>query len=134
LKIKFNQLTNMNFKMDTKEKFTEITIFEPHLSANMTAELEELLIPILENPVKNVVLNLYEVTKLDEAAASKITSIQNQFYENSSSFVMCGIQPAVEQALDSSGLLQEMNITPTISEAWDIVQMEEIERELLDGF
>jgi len=26
-----------------------------------------------------------------------------------------------------------MNITPTESEAWDIIQMEEIERELLDG-
>jgi hypothetical protein len=26
-----------------------------------------------------------------------------------------------------------MNITPTESEAWDIVQMEEIERELLDS-
>jgi hypothetical protein len=25
-----------------------------------------------------------------------------------------------------------MNITPTESEAWDIVQMEEIERELMD--
>jgi hypothetical protein len=25
-----------------------------------------------------------------------------------------------------------MNVTPTESEAWDIVQMEEIERELLD--
>jgi hypothetical protein len=29
-------------------------------------------------------------------------------------------------------LLDLMNITPTESEAWDIVQMEEIERELLD--
>jgi len=27
-----------------------------------------------------------------------------------------------------------MNITPSESEAWDIVQMEEIERELLNGF
>jgi hypothetical protein len=26
-----------------------------------------------------------------------------------------------------------MNMTPTESEAWDIVQMEEIERELLDS-
>jgi hypothetical protein len=26
-----------------------------------------------------------------------------------------------------------MNVTPTESEAWDIVQMEEIERELLGG-
>ena len=29
--------------------------------------------------------------------------------------------------------LDTMNITPTESEAWDIVQMEEIERELLDS-
>jgi hypothetical protein len=26
-----------------------------------------------------------------------------------------------------------MNVTPTESEAWDIVQMEEVERELLNG-
>jgi hypothetical protein len=30
-------------------------------------------------------------------------------------------------------LLELMNVTPTESEAWDIVQMEEIERELLGG-
>ena len=28
--------------------------------------------------------------------------------------------------------LEQLNVTPTESEAWDIVQMEEIERELLD--
>ena len=30
-------------------------------------------------------------------------------------------------------MLEVMNVTPTESEAWDIVQMEEIERELMDG-
>ena len=34
--------------------------------------------------------------------------------------------------LDSSGLLEIMNTTPSESEAYDIVQMEEIERELLN--
>jgi hypothetical protein len=38
----------------------------------------------------------------------------------------------VERFLDSSNLLELMNVTPTESEAGDIVQMEEIERELLD--
>jgi len=36
--------------------------------------------------------------------------------------------------LEESGLLETMNIAPTLSEAWDILQMEEIERELLDGW
>jgi hypothetical protein len=35
--------------------------------------------------------------------------------------------------LEKEELLELMNITPTESEAWDIVQMEEIERELLDN-
>ena len=36
--------------------------------------------------------------------------------------------------MDDLELLEVMNVTPSESEAWDIVQMEEIERELLgDG-
>ena len=37
-----------------------------------------------------------------------------------------------EEKFNELELLEIMNITPTESEAWDIVQMEEIERELLD--
>ena len=47
------------------------------------------------------------------------------------SFVICSLQPAVQQLLDKKELLEVMNTTPSESEAWDIVQMEEIERELL---
>ncbi len=49
------------------------------------------------------------------------------------SFVICRLQKSVEDFLDQHELLEMMNVTPTESEAWDIVQMEEIERELLDG-
>jgi hypothetical protein len=40
---------------------------------------------------------------------------------------------SVEAFLEKEELLELMNATPTESEAWDIVQMEEIERELLDN-
>jgi hypothetical protein len=38
----------------------------------------------------------------------------------------------VEKSLEDNGLMEMMNVTPTESEAWDIVQMEELERELLN--
>jgi hypothetical protein len=38
----------------------------------------------------------------------------------------------VEDFLDTHDLLEMMNCTPTVSEAGDIVQMEEIERDMLD--
>jgi anti-anti-sigma regulatory factor len=82
--------------------------------------------------VKNVILNLKELQSLDELAAEKLVKLQQNFYEENSSFVVCEIQKPVEDFLDSVNLLEMMNTTPTESEAMDIVQMEEIEREFLN--
>lgn len=122
----------MNVKTDTKEKFHVITIAETEIAANMTAELEQSLKVHLQNNVKNVILNCRDIQSIDDAAAEAIVKIQQVFYEQNASFVVCRLQPAVEQSLDQSGLLEIMNVTPTESEAWDIIQMEEIERELMD--
>jgi anti-anti-sigma factor len=123
----------MLVKTDTKEKFHVITLPGPALSASMTEELGECLLPYLQNDVKNLVLKLKDIQSIDIAAAEKLVYIQQKFYENSSSFVICELQTPVEKFLDDNELLEIMNVTPTESEAWDIVQMEEIEREFLDG-
>jgi anti-anti-sigma factor len=122
----------MQVKTDTKEKFHAITVAERSLSATMTDEMADCLLPYLQNDVKNLVVILKDIESIDIAAAEKLVHIQQKFYENSASFVICELQPAVEDFLDKNELLEMMNVTPTQSEAWDIVQMEEIEREFLD--
>ncbi|RYY82308.1 MAG: STAS domain-containing protein [Chitinophagaceae bacterium] len=122
----------MEVKTSTKEKFTVITGMPSSLSETMTAELGSVLTSFLQQPVKNIVLDMHPVESIDEAAAEKLTKTQQDFYEAGASFVIFGLQPAVEARLDELELLELMNVTPTESEAWDIVQMEEIERELLD--
>ena len=121
----------MQVKIDTREKFHVITVQESDLSENMTEELQNCLLPFLKQEVKNLVLNLGDIQTMQVAAAECLVSIQQTFYENEASFVYCCLQPAVEEWLDQQGLLEIMNVTPTESEAWDIVQMEEIEREFL---
>ena len=123
----------MQVKIDTREKFHAITILEPVLAANMTEELEQCLLPVLEKDVKNVVLILKDIQTVEDAAAESLVRIQQAFYDNSASFVICELTPAVEKSLEDNSLLEMMNVTPTESEAWDIVQMEEVERELLNG-
>lgn len=129
----------LNVKTDTKEKFHAITVVDTTIPATMTDDLQNCLLPYLQNDaagtgnlVKNLVLILKNVTSIETAAAEKIVEIQQLFYENSASFVICELQQQVEDFLDQHELLELMNVTPTESEAWDIVQMEEIERELLD--
>jgi anti-anti-sigma factor len=121
----------MNVKIDTKEKFIVITPLEMALAANMTGELRDLLLAYLQKDIPHIVLNMSPVTTIDETAGEFLATIQQQFYENNCSFVICNLQEAVEKLLDEKELLELMNVTPSESEAWDIVQMEEIERELL---
>lgn len=120
----------MQFKTDTKEKFHVITVKETSLSASMTDDLTECLMPYLQKDVKNLVLVLKEVTTVELEVAKKLVALQHIFYEAGASFVICELQQAVEDQLDREELLELLNITPTESEAWDIVQMEEIEREM----
>lgn len=123
----------MEVKTDTKEKFHVITVENEHLTANMTQELSTLLASYLDKDNKNIVLRLDHVKSMDEESAEMLVKTQQQFYEGGASFVICEMAPEIETYLDGKDLLELMNVTPTESEAWDIVQMEEIERELLGG-
>ncbi|HEV3249736.1 MAG TPA: STAS domain-containing protein [Puia sp.] len=123
----------MRFKIDTREKFHAITIQESTLAANMTAEIDECLLVLLQNGVKNAILILKDIQNIDNAAAEVLVKIQQIFNENKASFVICELSKQVEKSLDEEGLLELLNITRTESEAKDMVQMEVLERELLDG-
>jgi len=123
----------MQVKIDTREKFHVITINQPTLAANMTAELDKRLLPLLQNDVKNVVLNLKDIKTMDIAAAEHLVKLQQNYYEQNASFVVCELQKQIEDMLERAELLEMMNVIPTESEAADIVMMEEIERDLLDG-
>ncbi len=121
----------MEVKTDTKEKFTVIRVETPEMSADMAAELTRQLEDLLKGSTRNVVFNLSGVKTITEEAAEKIVHSQQKFYETGASFVVCELPEEVENFLDKKNLLELMNVTPTESEAYDIVQMEEIEREFL---
>ena len=123
----------MKVKTDTKEKFHVISVETSNLSGNMAAELSTYLLKQLQSPTRNIVLNLKDLGSLDKEASERLVKVQQNFYEQNASFVICELRADVEEFLDKEDLLELMNITQTESEAWDIVQMEEIERELMEG-
>ena len=122
----------MEVKTDTKERFHVIRVETQEMSAIMADKLDSQLQELLKDTTKNVVLNLSGVKTMQEEAAEKLVRTQQKFYESGASFVVCEMPAELEEFLDSKALLELMNVTPTESEAYDIVQMEEIERELLD--
>lgn len=117
------------FKIDTKEKFTVITPVLDVVNDNIAADLWEACTKYLEQLPRNVVLNLSAVKTLEINAAGELASLQQRFYDNKASFVLCEVNETIKKTLNQEDLLDILNITPTESEAWDMVQMEEIERE-----
>ncbi len=120
----------MKFKIDTREKFTIITPDSDFTSDNLTAESKELLTSFLQHKT-NLVINLKNVVTVKENLVKELAAWQQQFYEQKVSFVLCELQLPVQAFINQLDLDSELNITPSETEAWDIVQMEEIERELL---
>ncbi len=123
----------MNVKIDTKEKFTVLTPQVDNISANMTAEIENFA-SYGTTEVPHLIINMSEVKEISNEGAIKLADVQQSFYEQDKSFVICCLQPRLEAIFEKEQLLDIMNITPTESEAWDIVQMEEIERELMEDW
>lgn len=122
----------MNVKIDTKDKFTEITVNEEHLPANMAEELSNLLLSFLDKKIPHVILNAAAIKGIDEEVITTLSNIKERFIEAEASLVLCNLQASVYKILDEAELADFLNITPTLSEAWDIVQLEEIERELFN--
>ncbi len=123
----------MQYKTEPKEKFTVIKLTDTILSSNLVPELTVLTNSILEKDPKNLVLDLSAVTNWDHAIIEQLVDAQQKYYDNNASFVICCLSSSLQDSLDATDFADMMNTTPTESEAWDIVQMEEIERELLDS-
>ncbi|MGN6531146.1 MAG: STAS domain-containing protein [Ginsengibacter sp.] len=121
----------MKVKIDTKEKMHVITLEEQKLTENMTGDFKKTILEFLNKPVSNVVVNFMNVQEIELSPANALVSVQQTFYDANHSIVFCNLDNSVSDYLDKNELLELLNVTPTESEAWDIVQMEEIEREFL---
>ena len=125
----------MSFKIDTKEKFTVITPQNPVFDANIAAQLWETATSgIQEGNPENIIVNLEAVSEASADAMNGLASLHQHLHANKKSFVVCNVQSPVLDVAKKEDIVENLNITPTESEAWDVVQMEEIERELMDDF
>ncbi|HEY0299483.1 MAG TPA: STAS domain-containing protein [Arachidicoccus sp.] len=121
----------MKIKVDTKEKFCVLRPTEAVFSVNMAEELTTIVTQRLQMPVKNVIIDFENVATAEKQALIELATLHQLAYKNNASFVLCSTHPEIKKLMEELDLTEALNITPTQSEAWDIVQMEEIEREFL---
>ena len=122
----------MKFKIDTKEKIVVFCPEEPVLGANLAEEFKAAVAGLPELEGRNLILDMTLVQKIDPPGVEAILTVYERMYDNNLSCAVTGLNNTLTATLKSAGG-DMLNLAPTMAEAIDLVMMEELERELLDG-
>ncbi|HAN17990.1 MAG: anti-anti-sigma factor [Bacteroidetes bacterium GWC2_33_15] len=111
----------MEFKIEKLEKYTLIQVMEEKLDTNVAPSLKSELVLISGKGEKNIILDLSNCRYCDSSGLSAIL-VANRLCKNANgTFVLTGLNEAVDRLITISQLDTVLNIAYSAEEAVDIV-------------
>ena len=112
----------MEFQIEKFENHTLIKVLEEKLDTHIAPTLKSELVLISGNGEKNIILDLKNCRYCDSSGLSAIL-VANRLCKNSSgTFVLTGLNDAVERLITISQLDTVLNITGTIEDAQKMIK------------
>jgi anti-anti-sigma factor len=120
----------MEITFEEKDKYVLVTVDSLKLDSKVSPELKSQFVFLNNNNHKNILLDLSKVKYCDSSGLSAIL-IGNRLCKNANgSFILFGLQENVMKLITISQLDTVLNITPTFTEALDLLYIEEVGREI----
>ncbi len=120
----------MNFEVTSHEGYIVIKSKVEKLDTLHAPELKSLLVYHHNEGNRNLVIDLAETRYCDSSGLSALLVANRLCRGSEGTFVLSGLQESVMKLITISQLHTVLNITPTVSEASDLIYMEEVERDL----
>jgi len=115
----------MEFKIEKLENYTLIQVQEEKLDTHIAPTLKSELILVSGNGEKNIILDLSNVRYCDSSGLSAIL-VANRLCKNANgTFVLTGLNEAVERLITISQLDTVLNITDTVEEGVKLIDSAE---------
>jgi anti-anti-sigma factor len=112
----------MEFKIDKKENHTLIKVLEEKLDTHIAPTLKSELVLVSGNGEKNIILDLSNCRYCDSSGLSAIL-VANRLCKNANgTFVLTGLNDAVERLITISQLDTVLNITGSVEEASEMIE------------
>lgn len=123
----------MSFEIEKKDKYTLIRSKVEKLDSTVSPLLKSELVVINNDGGRNIIMDLTDTRYCDSSGLSAIL-VGNRLCKNANgSFIVFGLQDSVKKLVTISQLDTILNITPSFTEAEDMLFMEEVERDILKG-
>jgi anti-sigma B factor antagonist len=120
----------MKFEIESKDKVIVVKTKVEKLDALHAPELKSELVILNKSGNKNIILDMSETRYCDSSGLSAVLVANRLCRDQNGTFVLCGLQSAVQKLIAISQLDSVLKITPTLNEAVDLVYMEEVERDV----
>jgi len=112
----------MDFKIDKLDGFTLIQILKEKLDTHIAPSLKSELVLLSGNGEKNILLDLSKSSYCDSSGLSAIL-VANRLCKNADgSFVLSGLQPAVERLISVSQLDSVLTIASDLDEGVELIR------------
>jgi len=112
----------MEFKIDKFENHTLIKVLEEKLDTHIAPTLKSELVLVSGNGEKNIILDLGNCRYCDSSGLSAIL-VANRLCKNASgTFVLTGLNDAVERLITISQLDTVLNISNSLQEAESLIK------------
>lgn len=123
----------MEIYTDIRERMVVLTpAGDKLISANASA-LKARLTQVQSEGHRNIIMNLENISFVDSSGLSALLVGNRVCRESKGSFVMTGIHEHVLKLIHIAQLHSVLIIVPTLSEASDLILMDEIEKDLSDS-
>ncbi len=111
----------MEFSIEKKENYTLVKVLVEKLDTHIAPALKSELVLIAGSGEKNIILDLSECRYCDSSGLSAIL-VANRLCKNSNgTFVLTGLQPAVERLITISQLDTVLNISRLPEKAHELL-------------
>lgn len=115
----------MAFEIRKNGKHTLVKVNADRLDTNNAPDLKSELLIVNSDGEKNIVLDLSEVTYCDSSGLRAVL-VANRLCEDAiGTFILCGLQPDVENLIKISMLHTVLLITDTVEEAEELLEKKE---------
>lgn len=112
----------MNFDITKKEGHSVLKVLSSKLDTNNAPALKSELVVLGNENEKNIILDLSQCKFVDSSGLSAIL-VANRLCEDAiGTFILCGLQPAVEDLVHISMLHTVLLITKTVDEAEQLLE------------
>jgi anti-sigma B factor antagonist len=122
----------MNITATKKDKYTLIKITDTKLTSLNAPDLKSQFVVVHGEGERNIIVDMGDVTYSDSSGLSAILTGNRLCRESNGTFVLAEVKESVLKIISISQLDKVLTITPTVSEAADLVYMDEVERDLMN--